>query len=204
MAEDTLFTGNRMRATLRQTLKNTRNRLGAPEKMAAAEAVALRLLASLSEAGGYLGGYWACNGELPLHRLQMQLPQNWIWCLPVVGAERQLRFAPWRTGDELGSNRYGIPEPMQEWDACLLPEEMHAVVLPVLGFTRQGLRLGMGGGYYDASFAFRKSSAAPPLLMGAGYACQEIETLQPQPWDVALDAMATENEWIKCTPWESR
>lgn len=187
-----------MRAPLRQTLKTARNDLAVPEKMAAAETVAQRLLIHLPASGGYLGGYWACNGELPLHRLQMQLPPNWVWCLPVVGAERQLRFAPWRAGDDLGSNRYGIPEPMLDWDACLLPEAMQAMILPVLGFTRQGLRLGMGGGYYDASFAFRKSSAAPPLLIGAGYAFQEIETLEAQPWDVAMDAVATDKEWIDC------
>lgn len=187
-----------MRATLRQALKSTRSRLSAPEKMAAAEAVALRLLENLPASGGYLGGYWASNGELPLHRLQMQLPPHWIWCLPVVGAERQLRFAPWRAGDALGSNRYGIPEPMLATDACLLPEAMQAVVLPVLGFTRQGLRLGMGGGYYDASFAFRRTSDAPPLLIGAAFACQEIETLEAQSWDVAMDTVATENEWIRC------
>ena len=204
MAEDTLFDGNRMRASLRQALKTTRSGLGASEKMAAAEAVAHRLLAQLPESGGYLGGYWACNGELPLHRLQMQLPENWIWCLPVVCPGRQLRFAPWRAGDILGSNRYGIPEPMTDSEACLLPEAMQAVVLPLLGFTRQGLRLGMGGGYYDASFAFRKSQDAPPLLIGAAFACQEIEMLEAQSWDVALDAVATESEWIDCRTKENR
>lgn len=185
-----------MRASLRKALNNKRLGLSAAEKMAAAEAVAERILAKLPSTGGYIAGYWAMAGELPLHVLQMRLPENWIWCLPAVQTDRQLRFAPWRSGDELGSNRYGIPEPMLEAASCLSPDAMQAVVLPLVGFTRTGQRLGMGGGFYDASFAFRKHRSAPPVLIGAAFACQEIEAFDAQDWDVALDAIATEVEWI--------
>jgi len=188
-----------MRQALRAELKATRLRHTPAERMAAAEAVAERILARLPADGGYLAGYWASGGELPLHVLQMRLPRAWIWCLPVIGAERQLRFAPWRSGDELGTNRYGIPEPMLAPESCLGPADMHTVVLPLLGFTRDGLRLGMGGGYYDASFAFRQGKHPPPLLIGAGYAAQQLDSLDAAGWDVRLDAVATEHEWIDCT-----
>ena len=188
-----------MRQALRAELKATRLRHTPAERMAAAEAVAERILAHLPAAGGYLAGYWASAGELPLHLLQMRLPPAWIWCLPVIGPARQLAFAPWRSGDALGTNRYGIPEPMQAPESCLAPAQMQAVVLPLLGFTRDGLRLGMGGGYYDASFAFRQGTHAPPLLIGAAYAAQRLECLEAADWDVRLDAVATEHEWIDCT-----
>jgi 5-formyltetrahydrofolate cyclo-ligase len=169
-----------MRASLRQALNSRRLGISAAEKMAAAEIVAERILAKLPDSGGYLAGYWAMAGELPLHILQMRLP------------------AQWRNGDALGSNRYGIPEPMLAAESCLAPEAMQAVVLPLLGFSRSGQRLGMGGGYYDASFAFRRHQSAPPLLIGAAFACQEIESLDAQDWDVALDGVATEAAWIDC------
>ena len=188
-----------MRQALRAELKARRLRHTPAARMAAAEAVAGRILARLPADGGYLAGYWASGGELPLHVLQMRLPPAWIWCLPVVGTERQLRFAPWRGGDELGTNRYGIPEPMLAPESCLAPAQMHAVVLPLLGFTRDGLRVGMGGGYYDASFAFRQGANPPPLLIGAGYAAQQLDSLEAADWDVRLDAVATEHEWIDCT-----
>jgi 5-formyltetrahydrofolate cyclo-ligase len=60
----------------------------------------------------------------------------------------------------------------------------------------------MGGGYYDRSFAFRRHAPAPPLLIGAAYAGQEIETLDAQDWDVRMDAVATDRGWIDCTPEE--
>ena len=88
-------------------------------------------------------------------------------------------------------------------DACLKPEDLHAVILPVLGFTADGLRLGMGGGYYDRSFAFRQHTPVPPLLIGAAYANQELDVLDAQNWDVRLDAVATERGWIDFTSEEN-
>ena len=192
-----------MRQALRQHLKAKRLRIAPTARMAAAEAVAVSILEHLPVTGGYLAGYWATGGELPLHVLQLRLPANWIWCLPVVLPAKKLGFAPWRGGDALGNNRYGIPEPMFSADACLKPEDLHAVILPVLGFTADGLRLGMGGGYYDRSFAFRKQAKAPPLLIGAAYAAQETDELHMQDWDVRLDAVATERGWIDCIPEEN-
>ena len=167
--------------------------------MSAAEAVAQHVLAHLPNTGGYLAGYWATGGEVPLHILQLRLPADWVWCLPVVQPDRQLLFAPWRADDALVTNRYGIPEPDIELGSCLAPDAMTVVLLPLLAYTRQGQRLGMGGGYYDASYAFRQQRPAPPLLIGIGYACQELVTLDNQDWDVRLDALANENEWIDCS-----
>ena len=188
-----------MRQELRRKLKAMRSRLSAAGKMSAAEAVAQHVLAHLPNTGGYLAGYWATGGEVPLHILQLRLPADWIWCLPVVQHDRQLLFAPWRADDALVTNRYGIPEPDIELGSCLAPDAMTVVLLPLLAYTRQGQRLGMGGGYYDASYAFRQQRPAPPLLIGIGYACQELVTLDNQDWDVRLDALANENEWIDCS-----
>jgi 5-formyltetrahydrofolate cyclo-ligase len=187
-----------MRQPLRQRLKAERQQVEPATRMAAAEAVAIDILTHLPSSGGYLAGYWATDGELPLHIVQLRLPTNWIWCLPVIMPEKQLRFAPWRGGDLLISNQYGIPEPALSPDACLMPEAMNAVIVPVVGFTRAGMRLGMGGGYYDASFAFRKTRPAPPLLIGAAYTCQQLGHLDAADWDVRLDAVATERGWIDC------
>ncbi len=192
-----------MRKALRQELIAKRNQLSAADKMAVAEAVATRILAQLPETGGFIAGYWASAGELPLHIVQLRLPSHWIWCLPVVQANRQLLFAPWRAGDDLATNQYGIPEPTLAPSSCLRPDELNTVLVPLLGFTRQGQRLGMGGGYYDSSFAFRKNNPVAPRLIGIGYACQELDALDTQAWDVNMDAIATECEWIDCSTKES-
>jgi 5-formyltetrahydrofolate cyclo-ligase len=188
----------RMRQELRRQLKSKRNQMGVPEKMAAAQAIAQHILAHLPETGGHIAGYWACNGELPLHILQMRLARNWIWCLPVVQPNRQLLFAPWRAGDELTTNQYGIAEPTLASSSCLKPEELSIAVVPMLAFTRQGQRLGMGGGYYDSSFAFRKNILSAPQLIGVAFACQEIGMLDVQQWDINMDFIVTEQQWINC------
>ena len=66
-------------------MRAARAALGVPERLAAAEAVAAAF-ASRPElrAPGYVAGYWAVGGELPLHRVQTQLAPGQVWCLPVV------------------------------------------------------------------------------------------------------------------------
>ena len=61
-----------------------------------------------------------------------------------------------------------------------------------------GTRLGMGGGFYDRSFAFLRDpdkSGQRPRLVGLAYEFQQVEALVRQPWDVPLDAAATEKTW---------
>ena len=51
----------------------------------------------------------------------------------------------------------------------------------------------MGGGWYDRSLAFRHARAAPPWLVGAGFAVQQVEALPLEAWDVRLDAVCSES-----------
>jgi 5-formyltetrahydrofolate cyclo-ligase len=187
------------RTELRRELRTRRAALGPGERLAAADAVATHLAAqpALREPG-YVAGYWAVSGELPLHAVQLRLAPGQVWCLPVVQEDGLLRFAPWRPGDPLEPNRYGIPEPTLATEATLPPEALRLVLLPLLGFDQEGGRLGMGGGYYDRSFAFRQAQPAPPVLVGVGFACQELPALDREPWDVALDAVLTERGFHRC------
>jgi 5-formyltetrahydrofolate cyclo-ligase len=167
--------------------------------MAAAEAVADRLLGHPRfPATGYVAGYWAMQGEVPLHLLQMRLGEGRVWCLPCVQPDQSLLFAPWRPGDALVSNQFGIPEPDLAPGSMLPASAMALIVLPLLGFSRDGHRLGTGGGFYDRTLAFRKPGpSATPWLVGAAYSFQQIEPLPAREWDVRLDAIATESEWIE-------
>jgi 5-formyltetrahydrofolate cyclo-ligase len=190
---------SRGKSELRAALRSQRLALPATERMHAAEAVAGHLQAHPSFTGtGYVAGYWAMAGEVPLHVLQMRLNPGLIWCLPCIQPDNSLRFAPWRPGDELASNRFGIPEPALGADSQLPAEAMAVILLPLLAFTRSGGRLGMGGGYYDRSLSFRQRQPAPPVLIGAGYAFQELPSLPGDPWDVRLDAVVTERELVSC------
>ncbi|MGV8961507.1 MAG: 5-formyltetrahydrofolate cyclo-ligase [Stenotrophomonas sp.] len=180
------------RQDLRRQLRQQRRDIPAAGRIAAAEALATRLLAlPFAGVAGHVAGYWALDGEIALHRWQMQLPANQRYCLPILHGD-VLRFAPWRPGQALTSNRYGIPEPDIDPDDALPAEMMALVVTPLVGFDTLGRRLGMGGGWYDRSFAFRQRQAAPPWLVGAGFATQQVPVLPVEDWDVAVDAICTE------------
>lgn len=180
------------RSALRQQLRQRRRDIPAAQRLAAAEQLADALLAlPFAPTDGHVAGYWALDGEIALHRWQMRLPHTATYCLPVLAGDT-LRFAPWRPGQPLTANRYGIPEPDVAIGDTLAPTQMALVVAPLVGFDAQGRRLGMGGGWYDRSFAFRQLRPAPPWLVGAGFSVQQVDALPVQPWDVEVDAICTD------------
>ena len=195
---------NTPRKPLRQALRTRRAALSAAERIGAAQA----LVAQLEQIPEFLtdrriAGYWAVDGELPLAALMQGLcEREQIWHLPVLGEDRLLRFAPWRPGDAIDTNRYGIPEPRCALGEGLRADELDVVLLPLCGFDRSGNRLGFGGGWYDRSFAFLqdRTDVGKPVLVGVGYALQEVDAIAAMPWDVRLDYIATERELIDLTP----
>jgi 5-formyltetrahydrofolate cyclo-ligase len=72
----------------------------------------------------------------------------------------------------------------------------------VLGFDRDGTRLGSGAGYYDRLLSFRRLREhwRRPLLVGLAFSCQEIPRIEPAAHDVPLDAIVTEKGVIAFPP----
>jgi 5-formyltetrahydrofolate cyclo-ligase len=185
------------RDALRRELRQRRRAIPAPERIAAADALAQRLLSlPFVPANGYVAGYWAMDGEIALHSWQIRLPRELVYCLPVLHEDTRLRFAPWRPGDPLVTNRFGIPEPDVASSSALEPEAMSMIVVPLVGFDERGNRLGMGGGWYDRTLAFRRAQPTPPWLIGVGFSAQRIETLAQESWDVPVDALCTERDTL--------
>ncbi|HLT44610.1 MAG TPA: 5-formyltetrahydrofolate cyclo-ligase [Luteimonas sp.] len=179
----------------RRELRERRRALPAATRIAAAEALAAQLLAlPFSPASGAVAGYWAMDGEIALHAWQLRLPAAVRYCLPVLCEDDLLRFAPWRPGAPLAPNRFGIPEPVVARDALLEASELGLAVLPLVAFDASCHRLGMGGGWYDRTFAFRNApgGSPPPWLVGVGFALQQVDAIERAPWDVPLDAACTE------------
>jgi len=67
-------------------------------------------------------------------------------------------------------------------------DPIDCVVVPLVGFTSTGLRLGYGGGYYDRWLA--RHADVPAL--GLAFACQRVDTLPHSPHDVPLPSIVTE------------
>jgi 5-formyltetrahydrofolate cyclo-ligase len=185
------------RASLRSGLRAQRRAIPAPQRIAAADALGNRLLKlAFAPATGYVAGYWAMDGEIALHSWQLRLPRELVYCLPLLHEANLLCFAPWRPGDPLVTNRFGIPEPDVAPASALPPEAMSLVVMPLVGFDPAGRRLGMGGGWYDRSFAFRNAAMPPPWLVGVGFETQCVDALETESWDVLPDAICTETRTL--------
>lgn len=64
-----------------------------------------------------------------------------------------------------------------------------AMIVPVVGFDSACHRLGYGGGFFDRTLA-----ALPrrPRVIGVGYGQAVIATIHPQPHDIPMDVVVTE------------
>ncbi len=145
-----------------------------------------------------IAGYWAVNGELdPAPLLERAGAMGKTVYLPVLVGD-MLQFAPYRPGAPLRRNRFQIPEPEVSPAEWLPPPALDLALTPLVAFDSTGTRLGMGGGFYDRSFAFLRDSGGldrRPRLIGLAYQFQQVTDLVRQPWDVPLDAAATEKTW---------
>ena len=119
--------------------------------------------------------------------------------LPVLSKNLNegLVFIELNTDTQFENNKFSIPEPVYDKEKIVAANTLDLVIVPLLGFDRNGNRLGMGGGFYDRCFAFKKQQSTKPLLVGYAYDFQEVNSLKPESWDVGLDMIATQSELIK-------
>ncbi|MDO9477895.1 MAG: 5-formyltetrahydrofolate cyclo-ligase [Pseudohongiella sp.] len=104
----------------------------------------------------------------------------------------QMEFVRYRAGDRLQRNHWGIAEPSLGIRTRLAARQFDLVMMPLVAFDQAGHRLGMGQGFYDRAFAFRRHSQGKPFLLGLAHECQQaLYPLKAQPWDVDMDAVAT-------------
>lgn len=181
--------------TLRHQLKAARNALKpAARHRAALGALRLarhhRLLLSARRIAFYLpqGGEFNAHPLLD-HALAMRR-ECYLPVLPKRG--RVMRFGRFCPQKKMRPNRYGIPEPRDR--LALRARQLDLLLMPLVGFDDAGYRLGMGGGFYDATLAFMRHRRhwRKPRLIGLAYECQRVDAVPHDPWDMPLDAVLTE------------
>jgi 5-formyltetrahydrofolate cyclo-ligase len=141
----------------------------------------------------HIAVYWAVNGEIGLGPvIEAAGQKNKKIYLPVLGQD-SLRFAPYDKNRAMRFSSFKIPEPDVPDEAMLAPDALDLVLVPLTVFDPECNRVGMGGGYYDRSFAFRQSAQlTTPVLIGVAHDFQRVDQLQPASWDVRLDAVVTD------------
>jgi 5-formyltetrahydrofolate cyclo-ligase len=141
-----------------------------------------------------LAFYVAADGEIdPLPLIQLAWRHGKRTFLPCLRHDRSLAFVEYRRDTPLRLNRFGIPEP---WGSPAISlAQLDVVCVPLVGFDRAGGRLGMGGGFYDRTFA--RGGVRQPKLIGLAHSIQEEAGLPRDAWDIALRGVTTEREWIR-------
>lgn len=144
--------------------------------------------------GAEVALYHKIGDELSTHYLGAALSEKGhMLALPITPKKKgPLSFRQFTPGMDLVEGKFGVMAPGNT------SAEIHPmiVVLPLLGFTRSGTRLGYGGGYYDRTLAqLRKDSDI--LAVGFGYAAQEVDALPSTGLDQPLDWIVTEREAIE-------
>jgi 5-formyltetrahydrofolate cyclo-ligase len=109
--------------------------------------------------------------------------------LPCVDRkEDTIVFRSWTTGHPLVRSALGFDQPPPT-AVALVPD---LILVPLVGFDDGLNRLGQGAGHYDRAFA-----ACPAAhRVGIAWACQKLDAIPTDPWDVPLDAVLTETAWI--------
>ncbi|MBG1233409.1 5-formyltetrahydrofolate cyclo-ligase [Aestuariivirga litoralis] len=176
----------------RQRLKAERLALTADARAAQAHALARHLDALLGQKYGDVSGlivsaYWPIKAEYDLRFWMHRLHQRGaVVALPVVETVKApLVFRHWTPDTKMEKGFWNIPVPPAS-AGIVYPEISLA---PLVGWDAACYRLGYGGGYFDRTLA----AASPrPFVIGVGAQSAQIASIQPQPHDIRLDAIVTE------------
>jgi 5-formyltetrahydrofolate cyclo-ligase len=143
-----------------------------------------------------IAAYIGANNEVdPMPLLETASLRGKQCYLPVLHPFRpgRLLFRLWRPGQRMRNNRFGIPEPVPRRLRLLPARHLDLALVPLLGFDQRCGRLGMGGGFYDRSFAFRRQAGLQrPALVGLAFSVQQVPVVPTRSWDVMLDMVITE------------
>jgi 5,10-methenyltetrahydrofolate synthetase len=180
------------RTSERKRLRAARLDVTAEARMAAAQAIAIHVDALIAKHlgdpfGHVVSGYWPIKAEPDLRFWMESL--HWRGArvaLPVVEiVASPLAFREWHPGTRMERGHWNIPVPPADVPR-LVPE---VALAPLVGWDDAGYRLGYGGGYFDRTLV---ALSPKPFVIGVGLRSARLATIFPQPHDVKLDAIVTE------------
>ena len=182
---------------IRVEMRERRRRLTIEEQEVAANSLAKNIFQLHGLTGTRrIGAYNANDGEIdPLPAMLEWIRRGRRCFLPVLfpGRTPRVRFASFFRGCRMYPNRFGILEPCLSQRSCIDPTQLDWIFLPLVAFDSSGHRLGMGGGYYDASLTALRSRTnwRKPRLVGLAHEFQRIDHLVTDEWDVPLHGIVT-------------
>ncbi|PHS14938.1 MAG: 5-formyltetrahydrofolate cyclo-ligase [Kangiella sp.] len=108
----------------------------------------------------------------------------------------KLSFLPYNHSSKMVKNHYEIPEVDLDEEHSISIEKLDLVLFPLVGFDLSGNRLGMGGGFYDATFEVISEITNRPKFIGLAHDFQQVEIIPKEIWDLPLDGVCTPTQTL--------
>lgn len=106
-----------------------------------------------------------------------------------VCEEKTLLWRSWRMGEALNIGSFGIREPLRS-ASPIVPEQVGLILVPCVGCSPRGFRLGYGGGFYDRMLAQPEWQRIPTI--GITFDSGITEDWEPDAWDHQCSIICTE------------
>ena len=174
---------------IRRTMRERRRALTPAERTAASEIICTKLAAL--DCKSPIAVYLASPQEIDLSPFIRRALEKSVRVVAPRWNGETYELAVLKGLDEahLKQGPMGILEPAKA--EIVSPEEVEAWLVPGLAFTRNGKRLGYGGGWYDRLLAEAPKGA---LKIGIAHAFQVVDDLPSEPHDILLSKVVWTRE----------
>lgn len=171
--------------SLRQTMRRQNRALTCEERQTASARIFSQVEQHEAFAAARCIACYCALGDEPesLPALQRWSQSGRRVVVPRVEGD-EMQFYDWSPATQC-AGAFGIDEPTAEARWCA-PSEIDLMVVPGVAFTRDGMRLGRGKGYYDRYLSqpdFRAKT------IGIGYRHQLLDVLPVEAHDAPLDVV---------------
>jgi 5-formyltetrahydrofolate cyclo-ligase len=181
---------------MRKKVKQLLTQLTDKEKQEYSEAIAEKLYALSAWKKAKCIGITISRGN-EVHTLPI-IEKAWCEgkkiCVPKCDPdEKTMVFREIHSFAQLESVYFGLLEPIEDITKEVEAAEMDLMVVPGIVFSRDGYRIGYGGGYYD-----RYLQQFTQTTISLAYSVQIVERVPAEPHDIPVQMIITNNEVIVC------
>ena len=173
---------------LRAKALRARREMDEQERAAASELICKRVIHSgFFFASHSIACYLPMEDEVDTHSIiEAAWRANKRIFVPVLREHRKMLFRELSHKTPLVQNSFGVWEPVD--GKLISPRHLDIAITPTVAFDQNNNRIGMGGGYFDRCFAYlrHRQNWFRPKLIGVAFACQEVEEIRANPWDIRL------------------
>lgn len=187
---------------IREYIRFLRNSIQYPEKYISAQLITNKILSlNYIHQAKNIAIFISIDGEIStkllINTLLFMNKNIYLPILPLPNSESKLlSFAKYTLTTPLIRNHLNIYEPKKDDKIIFLPniKMLNILFIPLVAFDKYGNRLGMGGGFYDATLQYYHNDLdANCICIGLGYDFQKVPTkwIPIEKWDIKLDKIIT-------------